>query len=114
MVSVEGVGIDVMEMRRFRGLSNPRRVAELCLTESELEAYSAHPDSITYLASRFVLKEAVIKAYPTELTFRDIEISKVGKKPIARIMGGGNHHALTVSLSHSTDTIAGIAIVQRA
>lgn len=108
---VIGVGVDVVELCRFRGLRWPKRIAELVLTPVEYDSYSVHSDASLYLASRFALKEAVIKAYPGNLTYHDFEIAKAGKKPFVKFLFAREQTPrMHVSLSHSTDYVAGFAI----
>ncbi|KKU78009.1 MAG: Holo-[acyl-carrier-protein] synthase [Parcubacteria group bacterium GW2011_GWA2_47_7] len=110
-LGVTGVGVDIIEIHRFGSLCFPSRIAELVLTPIEYVEFLNHANRVMYLASRFAAKEAVIKAYPSVLTYRDIEITKDGKKPRARILSGGaTHPSVLVSISHSTDYVAGFAL----
>ncbi|MDO8521041.1 MAG: holo-ACP synthase [bacterium] len=109
--TMTGVGVDIIELRRFRSVRFPARIAELVLTPREYARYESHTDALAYLASRFALKEAVIKAFPKELTYRDIEITKEGKKPRVKLFGKQTStDNILVSLAHSTDYVAGFAI----
>jgi len=106
-----GIGVDIVELNRFRTIKYLSRIAELVLTPIEYERFLAHPDQIEYLASRFALKEAVIKAYPGLLTYRDVEIIKTGKKPQARLLiKNPQVKRMLVSLSHSVDYAVGFAL----
>lgn len=109
--TLEGVGVDIVELRRFKEIRFLSRVAEFFLTDAELEEFRAHADSATYAASRFALKEAVIKASPEVLSYHDIEIAKVGKKPSITIRGEfSGKRKFLASLAHSVDYVAGYAI----
>ena len=108
---VGGVGVDIVELDRFRGLRFPARIAELVLTPREYACYETHADALAYLASRFAAKEAVIKAYPGGLTYHDVEITKDGKKPKVKLLvRRPKTREVSVSLSHSVDYVAGFAI----
>jgi len=108
---VLGVGVDVVEFDRFKKLKRPERIAELVLTPIEYDIYIAHPATLLYLASRFAAKEAVIKAYPGELHYHDFEIIKEGKKPRVKLLIPNPFKLrMFVSLSHSTDYVAGFAV----
>lgn len=109
---LSGVGVDIVELRRFKELRFLSRVAEFFLTPVELKEFASHADPISYAASRFALKEAVIKACPEDLTYRDIEITKDWKKPRVKFLGGRSSpgREILVSLSHSTDYVAGFAV----
>jgi holo-[acyl-carrier protein] synthase len=105
-----GVGVDIIEVRRFRTLKTIDRIAELVLTEREYDIYCGHRDPALYLASRFAAKEAVIKACPSTLTFQDIEIVKEGKKPAVIFRRDMGVLKALVSLSHSEDYAAAFAV----
>lgn len=104
-----GIGVDIVEIRRFRDAKNLERVAELICTRKELDEFYFASDPFQFLASRFAAKEAVIKAYPEVLTYRDIEIYKIGKKPHVRLKTYP-HAKVRVSISHSLDYAVGLAI----
>jgi len=106
-----GVGVDIVELKRFREIRCLSRVAELILAPTEYKRFLDHADQVAFLASRFALKEAVIKAVPSSLTYHDVEIINVEKKPYARLLNHrSKQHRLFVSLSHSTDYVAGFAL----
>lgn len=110
-LAIAGVGVDIIELDRFRSLRFPERIAELVLTGEEYTRYETHANALSYLASRFALKEAVIKACPGELSYHDIEIVKEGKKPRVKFLPPHeNRSRMFVSLSHSTDYVAGFAV----
>ena len=105
-----GIGVDIVELSRFREARFISRLAELVLTPVEYSVFKVHPDRVTFFASRFALKEAVIKAYPAKLTYHDIEIYKEGLRPQVKIAGAKKGQKVFVSLSHSIDYVAGFAI----
>ena len=106
--AIIGVGVDILETKRFSGIRFLSRVVEFFLTSTEIAEFTLHSDPIRYAASRFALKEAVIKAYPEKLGYHDIEIGKMGVKPNVKIHNLDSN--MLVSLSHSTDYVAGFAI----
>ena len=106
-----GVGVDIIELKRFKSIRFLSRIAELFLTKGEWREFSSHADPVAYVASRFALKEAVIKAYPGKLTYRDFEIIKIGEKPhVNFLISPSAISRMFVSLSHSTDYVAGFAV----
>lgn len=108
---MEGVGVDIVELRRFKEIRFLSRVAEFFLTGAELKEFYMHTDPIAYAASRFALKEAVIKASPEPLSYHDIEVTKMGKKPSVIIHGKfAGKRKFFASLAHSVDYVAGYAI----
>jgi holo-[acyl-carrier protein] synthase len=108
-----GVGVDIVEMKRAKGIRLQRRFAEYFLTPSELAAWEGNSDKVAFIASRFAAKEAVIKAYPGFLRPHDFEIIKKGKKPMVRFLVSASclRYRALVSLAHSTDYAVGYAII---
>lgn len=110
-----GVGIDIVELSRIRGIRFLRRFAEYFLTPGELRGMRTRRDRIAFIASRFAAKEAVIKAFPGFLSPRDFEIIKEGKKPAVRFVSPAftGQYQAAVSISHSTEYAAGYAVVRK-
>ena len=109
--TIMGVGVDILERSRVAKIHDLPRVAEFVFSPTESEEFFAHPDPSLYFASRFALKEAVIKAYPGKLHFLDFEIAKNGDKPVVRFLA--KHRTpceLRISLSHSLEYVAGFAV----
>jgi len=111
--SILGVGIDIVELKRVKDIKELRRFAEFFLTSEELKAFANYNDKITFIASRFALKEAVIKAFPGFLSPHDFRIAKRGVKPIVEFVASANEaaYAAHVSMTHSVDYAAGYATI---
>ncbi|HVT41426.1 MAG TPA: 4'-phosphopantetheinyl transferase superfamily protein, partial [Acidimicrobiales bacterium] len=61
--AIVGVGVDAVDVERFRRLLDRRpRFAERCFTEGERADATAGADAAQSLAARFAAKEAVMKA----------------------------------------------------
>jgi holo-[acyl-carrier protein] synthase len=116
---VQAVGIDLIEIERVeRALERRPHLAERLFTPAELAYAHERARPGRHLAARFAAKEAVIKALgghgagPSQ-----IEI-EAGPPPQVRLHGRAAEVAgdrtLSVSLTHSRDTAAAIAIVQAA
>jgi holo-[acyl-carrier protein] synthase len=118
---VVGVGIDAVDLDRFRAVMARRpRLARRVFTEGELAYAALAADSIPRLATRFAAKEAVMKALGVGLwSFRltDVEVVRLGldaptvelhgaAQVLAEAAGVGRWH---LSLTH-TDTVA-LAVV---
>ena len=114
---VVGVGIDAVDLDRFRAVLDRRpRLARRLFTEGELAYAALAPDSVPRLATRFAAKEAVMKALGVGLwSFRltDVEVVRDGldapnlvlrdgAAELARSRGATRWH---LSLTH-TDTVA--------
>jgi len=119
---VIGVGIDAVDVERFRRLLERRpRLADRVFTDAERTGMSARVDPVPGLAARFAAKEAVMKALGTGLggfRFADVEVVRgsegaprlevSGRAAVrAQALGVRSWH---VSLTH-TDTVAAAVVV---
>ena len=107
------VGVDIIEISRFASARFIDRAAEFFLSAGELNLAKADNHKHRFLASRFALKEAVIKAVPEPIEFYEFEIIKQDQKPEVRFLNSKfDKYKVAVSLSHSLDTAIGFAIVE--
>jgi holo-[acyl-carrier protein] synthase len=109
---VAGVGIDVVDLERFRTLLSRRSAAPRRLfTEAEQAYASSSSDPAKRLAARFAAKEATMKALGVGIgavRFRDMEVLGDGGRPTLQLAGRAARLAeemgITcwhISLSHS-------------
>lgn len=107
------VGVDIVEVDRFQKATEPHRVASFFLTPNELELVSQSADKYQYLASRFAVKEAVIKAIPEQdVGYLDFEILKDGLKPMVKFTTSRfDTYQVAISLSHTEIYAVGFATV---
>lgn len=111
-----GIGIDVLEIHRLeRALERHPRLAERVFTEAERSYASSRARPARHLAARFAAKEAVLKALGVRdrIELREIEII-AGEPPSVRLSGRAAQAAegmdIKISLTHSRDTAAAVAI----
>ena len=78
---IAGIGIDIVEMTDIQNARFKKRLAEYFLTKKELLALPKGPREVPFLASRFAVKEAVIKAFPEKLKPHDFTVEKKGVRP---------------------------------
>lgn len=126
MVSVVGVGIDLVDLARVgRMLADKREHALARLFTEEERAYLAtRPDPTGHAAARIAAKEAVYKAMQSlpgarAIGWREIEVTRdADGRPAIRLHGlaerlaaerGGVH--IQVSLTHSTLSAGAVAVV---
>lgn len=102
--------MDILELKRVVQIADLQRFCEFFLSDHELQQLAVYPDAQQFAASRFALKEAVIKAVPQPLSFRDFEIIKEGDRPVVHFLISLEGYDLRVSLSHSSDYVAGFAV----
>lgn len=92
------VGIDTVKYTRIK---YPDKLAVKILSPTELQIYKTlTARKIEYLASRFCLKEAFVKAYNNRyINYRDIIIKEQNHRPILEYKDVKN----TVSISHERE-----------
>lgn len=106
-----GIGIDIVEYEHVRQARFLPRVAEFVLSANEQEHMAQSPDAVQFFASRFAAKEAVIKAFPGKLSYRDFEIAKQGARPVVRFVTlRKSACTVAVSITHTKQYAAGFAI----
>lgn len=107
------VGIDIIEIRRFAQARFIERACDFFLAEKEQLELQTKPDKLQYIASRFAVKEAIIKAIPETIGFLDFEVIKPNTKyPVVHFFQKKfQKYIVVISLSHSTDYVAGFALV---
>jgi holo-[acyl-carrier protein] synthase len=114
-----GLGIDLIEIERIeRALERRPRLAERLFTPGELAYAEARARPGRHLAARFAAKEAVIKALGTSsVAPSQIEVEP-GPPPRVRLTGRASeiatHREISISLTHSRETAAAVAVVQPA
>jgi holo-[acyl-carrier protein] synthase len=115
-----GVGIDLLEIDRLeRALRRYPRLAERVFTEAELEYAEARARPARHLAARFAAKEAVVKALGLSGGFGLGRIEVLaGEPPTVALCGpvadAAAGRRIEVSLTHSRDFAAAVAIVETA
>jgi holo-[acyl-carrier protein] synthase len=117
---VQGVGIDLLEIDRLeRALRRHPRLAARVFSEAERRYAAARARPARHLAARFAAKEAVVKALGLSGGFGLAEIEVLaGEPPSVRLAGRAAEAAaggrIAVSLTHSRDFAAAVAIVETA
>ena len=98
MSPIVGVGVDAVDVERFRRLLDRRpRLAQRCFTESERSDATGSGDNAKSLAARFAAKEAVMKALGTGIgafALTDVEVQ--------RTAGGGATRNAPFLVLHGT------------
>lgn len=115
-----GVGIDLLEIDRLeRALERHPRLAQRVFTRAERDYAEARARPARHLAARFAAKEAVVKALGLSGGFGLAQIEVVaGEPPVVRLSGPAADAAagrrVNLSLTHSRDFAAAVAIVETA
>jgi len=122
---VIGVGIDAVDVERFRTVLGRRRgFAERVFTVAERAEAEARHDPVPGLAARFAAKEAVMKSLSVGLgafDFADVEVVRgEGGAPALTVTGKAATLAAArsvtgwhVSLTHTAITAMAIAVAYR-
>jgi len=119
-----GVGIDIVEIGRIRDLYQryPGRFVERVYTPEERARIASLKDPGPYLAGRWAVKEAVLKALGTGLTggitWKDINVVREPTgAPTVRLLGAALDRAqalgianIIVSITHGKDLAAAQAL----
>jgi len=110
---IVGIGVDVVEIEEVENARFKKRFAEYFLTQKEIGQIPKGSKRTTFLASRFAVKEAVIKAFPKKLKPHDFIIKKRGMRPCISFSSKkySVQYAVHISLSHTRHIAAAIAIV---
>ena len=124
---IAGIGVDLATISRISSVHKRFgiRFARRFLHEKELPAYTAHPNQDRFLAKRFAVKEAAVKALGTGertgVLLKDfyIEHDKLGK-PLLHVSGkaetlckASGIDSFWVSLSDEGDTVAAFVVLER-
>ncbi len=123
-VQIIGTGIDIVEISRIRDLyqRHSRRFVERVYTADERVRISKLADPAPYLAGRWAVKEAVLKALGTGLTggitWKDINVVREPTGAPRVLLGGAARSRaealgigrILVSISHSRDLAAAQAL----
>lgn len=113
---LEGIGIDIVEVKRFRGAVERRgeRLLNRLFTEGELLYARGKKRPEVHLAARFAAKVSVMKAVGSPLKFRGIEISNDGSgRPVAEAMGLDKNLRISVSITHDGGLAVAKAVIER-
>ncbi len=129
--AIVGVGVDAVDVARFRRVLNRRpRFAVRCFTDSERSDVSGSADVAQSLAARFAAKEAVMKALGTGIggfPLTDVEVCRTAGKgatrnapylklhgsaaALAGARGAGSFH---LSLTHTDGVAIAFVVAERA
>jgi holo-[acyl-carrier-protein] synthase len=113
-MNILGIGVDIIEVSRFKEARHLERVAEFFLLPNELECMYKSRDAVQFAASRFSAKEAVIKACPERLWYHDFAIRKEGEKLGVKFCKPTlREYKVFVSIAHETSyTISASVVVE--
>ncbi len=101
------IGIDLTYIPRFK---NKENLAKKVLNDEELKLYYEAKNKEEFLASRFALKEALIKYLELDILAIDLKDIKVKKKENGAIYVLYKDKIYDASLSHENDYCVGVVV----
>ena len=104
------IGLDIVDISRFRKLKRTSAVLEKAFTSRELDYCFAFKDPAPHLAGLFAAKEAVAKALNGQAVVYEIEIrqEKNGQPKVWR--KNKQDKKMAISITHTEEIAAAIAI----
>jgi len=111
-----GVGIDIVEIKRFKKIPykiNSKFYKKIFLT-SEINYCTKFKNPYEHFAGKFAIKEAVKKSISTPIRFLDIESYHSNLSPKVRIRGQyKNYYVFLVSISHEKNIAVAVVISKK-
>ncbi len=115
MIKNLGIGIDIIEVSRFRKkkYEENKNFYKKIFVKSEINYCLKFKNSAERFAGKFALKEALIKSIDRKIRFSEIETSHLKSKPIVRIKKSREKYNFIASLSHENDFAVAVVISER-
>ena len=114
MIENFGIGIDIVEINRFRSIPydiNPRFYKKI-FSPSEIKYCLKYKDHARRFAAKFSIKEATKKSIRENISFLEIQTSHLNSKPIVKLRNCKKYRFLT-SVSHENDLAVAVVISER-
>lgn len=105
-----GIGIDIVEINRFREKSfdGNKKFYKKIFTDAEIEYCLNSKDPYESFSAKFAVKESVIKAIDKQINMSEILTENVNLKPKVSLLNDASYSFL-VSVSH--EKLFAIAVV---
>ena len=115
MIENLGIGIDIIEVSRFRRkkYEENKNFYKKIFVKSEINYCLKFKNSAERFAGKFALKEALIKSIDRKIRFSEIETSHLKSKPIVRIKKSREKYNFIASLSHENNFAIAVVISER-
>lgn len=108
---LRSIGLDLVEIARFRGYKKNNSFLKKVFTEQERLYCFSYKNPFPHLAGIFALKEAARKALGVhKFSFADIEVRHAPSGKPELWLKGRRAKIIAVSISH-TDTVAGAVVI---
>jgi len=115
MIENLGIGIDIIEVSRFRRkkYEENKNFYKKIFVKSEINYCLKFKNSAERFAGKFALKEALIKSIDRKIGFSEIETSHLKSKPIVKIKKSKEKYNFIASLSHENDFAIAVVISEK-
>ena len=113
MIENFGVGIDIVDVNKFRNMPYEEETSFYndIFDKNEINYCLKFSDPYPHFAGKFAIKEAVIKSVNRKLTIKDIFTDHVDGKPIAGFrQDKAEKILLKISLSHEKNIAVAVTI----
>ena len=109
-----GVGIDIINVSRFRNMPFGKKLSfyKKIFHENEINYCLKFKDPYTHFAGKFAIKESVIKSINIKENFLKIITDHDNKKPTVSI-SGKKDYTFSASITHEKDYAIGIVIAKK-
>ena len=106
-----GIGIDIINISRFqeKTFKSNKRFYEKIFNSSEIEYCLNKKNSYQSFATKFAIKESVIKCLDNPINFLDISTDHKNEKPTVTLLNNSSYRFL-VSVSHEKSHAVAIVI----
>jgi holo-[acyl-carrier protein] synthase len=110
-----GIGIDLVQIKRFKQLSFSENQSfyKKNFSEDEINYCLKFNEPYKHFAGKFALKEALIKSIDKKISLSKIETSHLDSKPIVKILGNNENYRFRASVSHENEFAVAIVISEK-
>ena len=114
MLDKLGIGIDIVEIKRFSNKPYDANMGfyKKIFHESEIIYCLSHKNSAQCFAGKFAIKESVIKSISKNIDFLDILIDYSNSKPNVALINDSSYSFL-VSLTHEESYAVSVVISEK-
>jgi len=116
MIDKIGIGIDIVDIKRFKEISFEEKPSfyKKIFFPSEIKYCLKHKNSFEHFAGKFAIKEATIKSIPEKISILELETFHSGSNPDVRIKGKlGKKYNFLVSVSHEKQFAIAVVISEK-
>ncbi len=116
MIENLGIGIDIVEVDRFKKkkYKENKNFYKKIFVSSEINYCLKFKNSAERFAGKFAIKEAVIKSIRGKIHFLDIETSHSNSKPVIKLRSTlKKKYRFLISISHEKKFAIGVVISEK-